>query len=300
MNINGGRESVSFAITSPTVPGGGNSTPPADDTGGGDAGVPGGPRGGSGGTAPDVPVDEATDPSRLVRETKYPEVKVENELGVEVSRNASLKIIQTTENGNAGIWAFDVGVVNNSGKTLKEVKVREVIPKEVAKHISELKFREQPTRIINPDPEVEWLIEELAPGESKSFFYYVTRLNDSSIARDFGKFVASLPVSVIEGEELVQEPVCNAVKCNDDNICTTDVCTGGTCYHYPRDGIRCGDGFMCSVGTCIEDASAKITPPANQPKGIDFGNIGIAAVIIICLIVVVGARILGKGKKSGL
>jgi len=80
-----------------------------------------------------------------------------------ISKEIKIDRIIKTDN----IPVFSLEIRNDSPQSYKDLSIIEVIPKEIIDHIDNLVFSIEPTNIINPDPIVEWKINEL---ESGGFF----------------------------------------------------------------------------------------------------------------------------------
>ncbi len=263
------------------------------------------PRGGSGPApptaAPEISVADVENPANIVSKTDYKAVTSANPDGVEVSRKASFQEVKVSGGSTAPIYSFNVGVKNTTNSALKNVKVRETIPKAIASNVSRITFKQAPARIINPDPEVEWLVEELAPGAEAKFFYFVNDLSDKSIKGTFESYVAGLPAAKIASEVKKAEDACMRVSCDDSNICTEDSCSQGACSYNstPRDGIGCGSKGVCSNGKCVEPVAAAAAVPT-QGSGLLEGLLagGALVVVVVIIVAVLGVLVFfGKKKK---
>lgn len=240
---------------------------------------------------------QADNPTEVVKKVEYGTVN-ETSNGIEFSRNVSFQTIKTDgSSSKANLWRFDVSVKNNTSKDLKNAIIREKIPKEVAKHVSEITFREEPSAIINPDPEVEWFVEYLNAGEEKQFMYFVGELKDRKGAGDLNVFFAQIEPATITAEEKKEAPICRDVDCDDDNICTIDTCNDSAkCTHTPRDGLRCAQGMVCKAGLCTvekqqelagESAAPQKQPEAKSDNGIWAAIAGLTTLISVPVIIVV-------------
>ncbi|VVB98894.1 Uncharacterised protein [uncultured archaeon] len=135
--------------------------------------------GGGGGSSrqkiPPLNIADVENPAKIINKIDYEPVRTVTSDGIEIIKNTSYEEIRTSSGTNASVHVFSSRVKNTSEAIVKNVRVRETIPKSIASDISKVTFREAPTTIINPDPEVEWIIPELKQGESKEFFYFVTK-----------------------------------------------------------------------------------------------------------------------------
>ena len=63
------------------------------------------------------------------------------------------------------------------------------------------------------------------------------------------------------------EDSCSTIDCNDNNICTKDVCSGGKCSNSPtNEGTVCATGKACSNGNCITKAECSSNSDCNDNK----------------------------------
>lgn len=269
-----------------------------------------GSTGGAGGSsAPKVTPSDVQDPKQVVSETKFAPVTATTSEGLAFTRDASYKVVKSSQTGGtATVWSFNVGIKNDTAKPRQNVIVTETIPKEIASNISLITFADQPTKIVNPDPVVEWLVEELKPGEDKKFLYYVTSISNKQVSKNLGAFLATIPPAQVKSEEKSEDSACASVNCDDSNICTQDSCSAGQCSNVPsRDGIRCANGYACRAGKCVEEPTALITPPVEEqaapgekPKEgsrLDSGLLLAVLAILTIIVIVIGAAMFKAGKK---
>lgn len=282
---------ATVSVTVNTSPAG-SSLPTATQTGG----TTGGP--GSGGpstpTTLAISIADVENEAKIVKKVDYEPVVSSTPQGVEVSREASYREIKASSGGIAPVYAFDVGVRNTTKNTLKNIKVRETIPKAIARDVSMITFKDYPTSIIKADPEVEWLVEELAPSEERKFFYFVKELSDKSIAKNFDQYISSVPTSEVKAEVKREDLACSRITCDDENICTADSCLDGICYHdgSARDGMNCGGPTrVCSDGKCVDRSSLMPVQPEGPLKegGLEAGGLDglLAGGALVALVVVV-------------
>jgi len=139
----------------------------------------------------------------------------------------------------------EIAVKNNSGREMRNVKVMEEIPKEALESAKNIASSAQ-FRVIKDDPIVEFTIESIRAGESKSIKYSI---DDALTSDNIDSFrVAPIIADFSEGEKAG----CSALNCNDGNACTNDSCENSACLNIPKsDGTSCGAGLACKDGTCV-------------------------------------------------
>jgi len=116
---------------------------------------------------------------------------------VMISRIAEVKEVQGRTN---------FIVIVRGRKDLESVSVVERIDKSIASSIDEIEFSIPPTRVIQPDPIVEWILNDLKAGEERNITYFVRKaINTTS------PFIYSSveQVVTIEKAEPPREPVIN-------------------------------------------------------------------------------------------
>ncbi len=301
-DLNSSTASVNFTVQVSTGSTGTDTTvAKATDTSAGRPTGGGGPTPATTGAAA-ITVADVENTANIVSKVDYEGPKATSSDGVAVSKSASFIELKGSGGAVSGVYGFNVGVKNDSSKPLKNVLVREVIPKAIAGNVSQITFKQYPAKIIKDDPEVEWLVEELAPGAEVKFFYFVKSLADKSIASNFKAYVAGLQASTVAAQAKVVDASCSAVKCDDSNICTEDSCSGSSCTHDPatREGINCGQNNVCKAGKCVAlPAKAPPVQAASSPIGgviALIAGIGILGLIFIA-VVVAGAWYLFIRKK---
>ncbi|MBI4210039.1 MAG: hypothetical protein HY544_00840 [Candidatus Diapherotrites archaeon] len=237
---------------------------------------------------PTLTIKDIENPANVVEKKVFETVEATVAGGIAIAREAEQITVKTATGGTTPVYSFTAKAKNSSDQTYKDVKVREIIPKAVASDVSQITFKDYPQKIIKADPEVEWLVEELKPGQEAKFQYYVTSLADKSIAANFDTFVKNQSVPTVNAQVKETAAMCLGVDCDDSNICTEDSCIEGQCYHAPReDGLNCGEGMSCKAGQCVPSA-----PPAKTASG-GIGTWEIVIAIIIVIVIAVGVASLG-------
>ncbi len=207
---------------------------------------------------------------------------------VEFSRD--LKVEKTVQ-GSKESFASTIGVsVSNPGtEILKNVKVVEVVPKEIAFDANELSSSFE-FIVLKSDPVIQFIVKELKAGETVKLSYTVKK---KVTQEAFNLFAAPLVVDLTLPEKsktITSEPktsnLCESISCNDNNPCTIDSCnsSNGTCsYSNEVNGISCADNKVCSNGSCV--AIELKTPPTGLLGlgGIENTALGIGAVLLLLI-----------------
>lgn len=74
--------------------------------------------------------------------------------------------------------------VRNGENFTQSIKLTETISKDLATSINDVTFSQEPSRVVEPDPVVEWELEQMSPGEVRAVSYAVGR-----VLRDYSKYV---------------------------------------------------------------------------------------------------------------
>jgi hypothetical protein len=118
-------------------------------------------------------------------------------------------------------------------KTLKNVEVRETIPKTIAENASELISG---FTVIEEDPVIGFAIDSIGPGEEKEFSYIITRKLSET---ELGSFADLQTIIALSDEEK-----CSVMDFDDNNLCTIDSCELGIVSHAPiADDENCLNGM---------------------------------------------------------
>lgn len=266
--------------------------------------------GGGGSSSPKISRADVENPAQILSETKFAPVTSVTPEGLSFEREASYKLVKSSETGaSVTVWAFNVGIKNDSGAPRQNVTVTETIPKEIASNVSLITFGDKPNRIVNPDPVVEWLVEELGPGEEKKFLYYVTSISDKKISGNIGSFVTTMAPAQVASEEkaAAQEavPFCRGSRCDDSNPCTTDSCNevSDKCFHSNApEGTGCGGGNVCRLGQCVAPTLTGL--PEEKDKVVLGGVLASGAVsaigVGIIVLILAGYLLYTRSKKPKL
>ena len=174
------------------------------------------------------------------------------ERSVEASREVASRRTVTVKDTSAG-YRSTVGLeVENTGTTFRrDVRIVEIIPKDIAGDVSQLVFERQPDMVIKADPVVAWTVD-IPPGETVALTY--------TVARDL-RTVTSYERPVI----LVEEELCGNMACEpseDTGTCPQDCpCGNGVCETERRCLTLTGGATMCqepeSCATCVADCGCE-------------------------------------------
>lgn len=115
----------------------------------------------------DVAAKESLEELKAALEsTEAKEVVVEKKLDVYKATNP--------DNG-VSVYRSIVSLSFKADKPMKDVKIVESIPKDVAADVSELEFPGAKPRVLQADPIVEWTFDEVKAGEEKDLSYVVKK-----------------------------------------------------------------------------------------------------------------------------
>ncbi len=243
--------------------------------------------GSSGGeSAPKISSSDVENPSLVLSETKFASVTATTPEGISFEREASYKLVKSSETGAAtNVWAFYAVIKNASAATRRNVVVTETIPKEIASNVSLIAFGDPSPRVVQADPVVEWVVDELKPGEKKKFLYYVTSISDRKVSGDLAAFLEKIPPALIASEEKAPAavaPFCINNRCDDSNPCTSDSCSEASdrcSYSNSPDGTNCGGDSICKAGKCV--AAALTGLPKEKDSGMATALVAGAIVVVL-------------------
>lgn len=202
------------------------------------------------------------------------------------------KVEVVKETNSSGKESFSTSITitvsNTSGKTLKGVKVVEQIPKSVAQDASEITSNLN-FRVLLDDPIVEFTVPELLDGEEVNLSYSVAAKVTETQVNEF-----ALPVTADFTEEETNS--CSGVICNDNNLCTSDSCSGGNCIFAPvSDGTVCGFGKVCNSGNCVaqETTPTNYNGTTNQTPAADYTLL----IVVLVILAIIGGFYYYNNKK---
>jgi len=223
---------------------------------------------------------------------------IEAHENVEIVREIKVEKITTGEEVSYKT-TLSITVKNNSDKKWNDVKVVEIIPKNVLEAVSEEDISSAlDFRILEADPILEFTVPEIMPGETATLEYTFAQDTNSEQAASFGKPV----VASFTEEEL---DLCEGVEC-EKKECKRERCNpkSGKClYSNAEDGTPC-EGGECRDGVCVSlvEATPEASPtPAPSAGGIDWlfigGIVGIALAVVV--IAVLGGYYLYTRREKG-
>lgn len=225
-----------------------------------------------------------------------------------VKRSFKVEKITTTEGEVSYQTTITITVEDKAGKKIRNVKVIEIIPKNVFVSITEEDITtELDFEILQADPILQFIVPEIEEGGTASVEYAIAKDVNSEQADSWEKAVVA---------EFVEEEIdkCAGVKCYD-LACRIGECnpeTGECVYTNKEDGTSCGERMECKQGKCIEiveELPPKETPtekPAETPveeiekKPIDFTIPVIIIILVGCGVIAYFFYYKEKGKKSPL
>ncbi len=117
---------------------------------------------------------------------------------VTISKDLNVYKIQSKENNNV-VERSKISLTVTAVSDVKDVKVVEIIPKSVARHVSHLIFLGEQPSVLQADPVVEWTIPFMNQGLSKTFEYVVKKKLDTFQGETIaaGTFTEEIPEPVI-------------------------------------------------------------------------------------------------------
>jgi len=190
---------------------------------------------------------------------------------VDVSRTI---VVSSSELAGKTTYSSDITVIltNTTDSELKNVRVVETIPKEVAQSAGEISST-VPFAVLKEDPILQFTFASVVPGATISVTYSVAKKLDSSQINAYS--VPPIPTYAVKAEDAV----CEKLNCDDMNPCTTDLCVEGSCaYSLKEDGTSCSFSKECKAGICASIGG--VTPVAGS-TGITFELIAIVLVIAV-------------------
>lgn len=158
------------------------------------------------------------------------------------------KEIKTYAKGSDANTIVKITIKNNDKVKYKDLKIIDVIPKEVLDNAIGKITTSATYNILVEDPVIEFGISELAKGASKTIEYSFKKDLSKLSTSDVNKWKASFAYA---GQEVID--LCKNVKCTV-NACKTSECvaTTGKCkYTNKEDGTSCGTNKKCGKGKCL-------------------------------------------------
>ena len=181
----------------------------------------------------------------------------------------------TDEKGNISFkTTITLKVSNKTGKKLLNVRVVEVIPKNVLEHVDENIIESDfAFEIIEADPVLRFTVPELDVNQSIELNYAIKEGVNTEAAEEWkAAFIAEFEEAPID---LCKDVVCEPQLCKEASC---DPATGECIYENLPDGAICGENKECKAGECVEIVE--------KGKPIDLTLIFIALVLLGILIVV--------------
>lgn len=149
---------------------------------------------------------------------------------------------------------FELSVKNTSGRTLKNVKVMESIPKKIAQNAGLVESSRE-FEVLKEDPVIEFFAGSISAGKSVNVNYNIAEKKKNPISKSSFESIGPAVVTI----ELSEGDVCLGVLCDDENPCTNDYCVKGECKFSPsNEGKTCADNKVCAAGQCVKSQSVAV------------------------------------------
>ncbi len=206
------------------------------------------------------------------------------------SATTTVEVIKKTTALGAVGYTTEVSstIENKTEKKLVNVRTVVEVPKSFAQKAADISSDLEFT-VLKDDPIIEFIIPEIAPGESYEITYSVAKkVSESKLSE-----VKQPLIVTFTEEEVIPEDLCKGVNCDDNNPCTYDYCEKGVCYwDMYDDGTVCGDGKECIRGEC------KVIVVPSKPEALDLGGIIGGVIAVIVIIVIIGGAYYYYGYKK--
>ncbi|MDD3976179.1 MAG: hypothetical protein PHN22_03410, partial [Candidatus ainarchaeum sp.] len=105
--------------------------------------------------------------------------------------NLTYKVYSVEHEGNIEYFTEIIVEVVSGNNNLNNINIWHEIPKEVARDVSEVIFKNTPS-VLNNDPVVKWNIDLINKNSSKEFIYFVNKKVDSGNFRTLGLGVLNI------------------------------------------------------------------------------------------------------------
>ncbi|GEM_PF-4406527 len=165
----------------------------------------------------------------------------------EIEALRTLRIFAQIENGTTRyLHEFELFLTNTSGHILRGIELIETTPKEFAQNAAQLESK-QTFEILEEDPVIRFSIQNLSRDETAIIKYRLSEPKSKPISE--AAFLEMKPAVV--SVNATSGVSCEGVWCDDENPCTIDECTNGTCTIRPaQNGTACKDNHTCQNGQC--------------------------------------------------
>ncbi len=219
----------------------------------------------------------------LLSESNFSQSEINNALQIadeiKVKRIVEIEKKSTDEGWTSFETIIKLSFSNNGNTELKNVKVIEQIPKDLALNSSQI-IADFPFIVLKEDPIIQFEIFSIEPNSTATVSYLIskpTKILDDTIQ------LFSAPVILSLKKVEFNEPTIDCtldINCNDNNTCTRDSCLNNKCvFSSSEDGLVCGFGKECKRGICTEVPSTIKT----QQTSNDYTLLIIVVIIIVAL-----------------
>ncbi|MBU0635510.1 hypothetical protein KKE06_00625 [Candidatus Micrarchaeota archaeon] len=183
------------------------------------------------------------------------------------------------------VTSITIQIQNNTNKNYT-LEFIETIPKEIIQTYSPTNTQSQsPLTVIQEDPVLQFLINKLEAGHSKTITYTIPNtILTKEQAQNF-------PNPIITQYREISQQELTTIGCQKHDECTQKTCNYSRCidqecYYLPQPpGTSCGPGQECNPNqTCINKNIQPYTPPTNL--------LNLPALILIIAIIVLAVWII--------
>lgn len=233
--------------------------------------------------------------SDILQEAGFSQSEIDNAVQFLTEVNVSREIIveknTTSEGWNEYKTKIELSFQNKGTNELKNVKIVEKVPKELAVSSSQI-VSDLPLVVLEEDPIVQFEIPTIKPNSTSIISYSITSPTEIE-EETFGLFLPPVVLSAKLEPILPQVGCITDFECNDNNLCTLDRCLQGKCAFAPaEDGTICGFNKECSNGVCIESVTSATPQKQEQQNNL------LLVVIFVIAIVALSIYAFSKTRKK--
>ncbi|MBI4044161.1 MAG: hypothetical protein HY392_00460 [Candidatus Diapherotrites archaeon] len=196
---------------------------------------------------------------------------------IKVLRNIVEEKKVTSEGWNVFETTIQLSFFNNGDAELRNVKIVEQVPKDVAQTSSQI-VSDSPYIVLEDDPVIQFELVSIQPNSMSTVSYSISGVTATN-NEAFGLFGPPI-VASLQSFTAGPAPVCTTDSdCDDRNICTVDRCVKEKCaFAQAENGYACGFDKECRNGICTQ-ISGTTQPVAGKP----FNNWVLVGVVILVI-----------------